>query len=38
MASLHESDHRPFNWGLLVMIGLVVVFWVIATTIVAEFI
>ena len=36
MAPLRESDARPYNWGLLLLLALCVEFWVILTTVVTE--
>jgi hypothetical protein len=36
MSRLRESEKRPYNWGLLLMVVMAVEFWVFATTLVAH--
>jgi len=36
LARLGESDRRPYNWGLLLVVVMAVEFWVALTTVVAD--
>jgi hypothetical protein len=36
VARLRESDPRPYNWGLILLLVLCVEFWVFVTTVVTE--